>query len=58
MRDAFLLYPGDILFLENGESVGVASGGYRVSEVDIQLSPAPIAKIVVGEAQKLLTDYL
>ena len=57
-RDAFLLHPGDLISLWNAEAFGLTSGNYRVSEVDIQLSPTSRTRIVVGEKNPQLTDYL
>ena len=58
LRDAFILYPGDTVALENLESVGLRSGVYRVSEVSIAFQPVPKTIIVLGEVEKRLTDYL
>lgn len=57
-RDAFLLYPGDIVSLDGGASYGIPDGPQRISEVRITLSPTIRASITVGDSPKVLTDYL
>jgi len=58
MRDTFFLHPGDIIHIAGGESLGVPSGNYRISEVNIEFYPAMKTKITVGDPERLLTDFL
>lgn len=57
-KDAFFLYPGDLVRLNAGEAFGISSGMYRVAEVAIDLSPTLKTTVTVGEPLTLLTDYL
>lgn len=57
-KDAFFLYPGDIIDISGGESIGVPSGPQRIAEVEIQLYPTVKTRITVGDPASLLTDYL
>jgi len=57
-RDAFLLYPGDVIALDNAPANGLPDGKFRVSEVVIELSPTLKTTVTVGDSAKLLTDYL
>lgn len=57
MREPFLLYPGDLVRIDSGESVGIASIKYRVAEVKTRFFPAIRTDIVVGDQARLLSDY-
>ena len=57
-KDVHMLHPGDIVAIYGVENYGLASGNYRISEIDIQLSPTAKARITVGDPKRTLTDYL
>lgn len=58
LRDAFLLYPGDIVRVEGGDDVGIPTAFYRAEEITSILTPATKTTITLGVTETRLTDYL
>src|SRR3990167_2133972 len=57
-EDAFFLHPGDIVALDGAEEIGIKSETYRISEVRFGMTPTLRTTLTLGDAGRLLTDYL
>jgi len=57
-EDAFFLHPGDIVALDGAEDIGIKSETHRISEVRIGMTPTLRTTLTLGDAGRLLTDYL
>jgi len=57
-KDAFLLYPGDIVSVNAGTEKGIPEGNHRVVEVRMDIYPVLVTNVIVGIAPSLLTDYV
>ena len=57
-EDAFFLHPGDIVALDGAEDIGIKSETYRISEVRVGMTPTLRTTLTLGDAGRLLTDYL
>src|SRR5207245_4086458 len=51
-RDPFLLYPGDIIALDNAPANGLPDGKHRVQEVVVDMSPTLRTSVTVGDLPK------
>src|SRR3990167_5804106 len=58
LREAWFLYPGDLVFVQAGADHGIVDGSYRVTEVQTVLAPSPKTTIGVDVSGARLTDYL
>jgi len=56
--DPLLPKPGDVVSVWGGEARGVQEAGYRASEVHVSFDPVMRARLTLGEAEKVLTDFL
>ena len=58
LRDAFLIYPGDIVRIEAGDDIGIPTAYYRAEEITSILAPATRTTITLGVTETRLSDYL